>query len=136
MLERGVPVKINGQEYRMVFTTAALLYVTKNYGSVEELGDVLDGSDNMGIEIALDLIALLVNQGIMLETSNLSPNNPDLMSIDKLLMFIDPGEIPSMINIVFDAIAAGMHMERKTVSAEVDVVLEEFRSKNAEGAAE
>lgn len=136
MMERGVPAKIGGKDYRMVFTTAALLYVTKNYGSVEDLGDVLDASDNMGIEIALDLIALLVNQGIMLDTSDLSPNNPDLLSIDKLLTLIDPGEIPTMINTVFDAIAAGMHMERKTVSAEVDVVLEEFRSKNAGGAAE
>ena len=157
MFEKGYPVKINGKEYLMVFSLAAMNAIIDRYGGIEEMAEVLRGpadDDLDAEEIKRDkeaarkkamakstlelpwLIATLVNQGIMLESGNTSPNNPALLTPEKAAVFIPPRELHGHMSAVMSAIAIGMGTYHgDDPNEERDVVLDELRQKNAEGAA-
>lgn len=138
MGENGVTVKIAGKEYRLVFTTAAMKQVGAKYGGIEQMGEKMDADRSAAIDDICWLVALLANQGIMIDTRNTNPNNPDLLNVDLVGLLTMPWEIESLSQAAIHAIELGMAMEHPAHSGPVDVVLEELRaeeSKNVESAA-
>ena len=128
MFEKGVDVQISGQVYRLTFTTAAMKAVGKKFGGVAELGERL--ADKLGaIEDACWLIAILANQGTMLKTRNLSPDNPDLLSPELVELLTNPPEIEVLTQACIDAIELGMEIEHPQSDEAVDVTLEEIKQK-------
>ena len=129
MFEKGIDVQIAGKDYRFVFTTAAMKAVGLKFGGVAELGERMDADKIGAIGDVCWLIALLANQGIMLETRNVSPNNPDLLSAELVELLTMPTEIESLTKEALKAIELGMEVEHTPVEGEVDVTLEEIRQK-------
>ena len=139
MGENGVTVTIAGKEYRLVFTTAAMKQVGAKYGGIEQMGEKMDSDKTAAIDDICWLVALLANQGIMLDTGNTKPDNPALLNADKVALLTMPWEIEALSQAAVRSIEVGMAMEHPAHSGPVDVVLEELRaeeSKNGESAAE
>jgi len=136
MYEDGRIIKIRNQEYFAVFNTAALEEVTRRYGGLKELSDVIiDQSKAIG-EIAW-LIALLISQGTALKKAQEGIEGRTFTDADiKILM--SPKELMEQTDLVIEIINAGMGDEGEAEeNAEVDEVLEEIESsKNVEGAGE
>ena len=129
MFEKGIDVQIAGKDYRFVFTTAAMKAVGLKFGGITELGERMEAEKIGAIEDVCWLIALLANQGIMLETRNVSPNNPDLLSAELVELLTMPTEIESLTKEALKAIELGMEVEHTPIEGEVDVTLEEIRQK-------
>ena len=138
MDERGRNVSINGKRYKMVYTSAAMLGVMNKHGDVEAMADELDSNPAKAAEIVPWLISLLCNQGIMLDTGNTKPSNPDLLTPELVALYTLPKEWPELLNEAMSAIAIGNGTYHDlTDDSPVDVVLEEIeKSKNADAAGE
>lgn len=159
MFENGVPIKIGGRTYTMVFTLAALLQLTNRYGGVQGMVDTLTGptilptddektvaEKNKQQEAAQEkalseipwLVTTLANQGIMLETGRTDPMNPDLLDTNSVALLMMPRDLSSAMGAIMDCIAVGMGSERKAdvENAPRDLILEEIDRKNVMGAAE
>jgi hypothetical protein len=127
MSENGVEISIRSKAYRLVFTTAALKEIGKKYGGVEEMGAKMDADRIAAIDDVCWLVALLANQGIMLDTGITAPGNPDLLTADKVALLTMPWEIEGLSKAAIHAIELGMAMEHPASDGPVDVVLEELR---------
>lgn len=127
MFEKGVSVQIAGKPRRLVFNTYAMKEVGKRFGGVQEMAAKLDADKFESIDILCWLLAMLANQGTMIESGNLNPNNPDLLTADQVAVFTGPKEFEALSHSVTDAIRLGMEMEHKAGdNGPVDVVLEEL----------
>ena len=136
MNEKGREVEINGKKYNLVYTSAAMLAILDKFGGVDRMADKCRESQEETARITPWLIALLANQGIMLETGNTNPNNPDLFTPELVALWTMPKEWYHLINECMGAIAIGNGTYHKAVDdGPVDVVLEEIE-KNAAGAGE
>lgn len=156
-IEGGVPVTINKKQYTLVHTYAATKAVASRYGGVrqmvlkvsgpadeegdapETLAEKAKAREKARID-SLDeipwLIALHANQGIMLETGNTDPKNPDLLTPEKVGLIL-PKYAGPLTESVMEAIRQGMGVEHQPgEDEEEDVVLTELDLKNATGAAE
>lgn len=134
-MENGVSIKIAGKAYRLVFTTAALKEVGKKYGGIEEMGEKMDANKTDALDDICWLVALLANQGIMIDSGNTRPDNPDLLTADKVALLTMPREIESLSQAAIESIKLAMETEHPANTGPVDVVLEEIE-KNAEAAGE
>lgn len=134
MNEKGRKVEINGKQYNLVYTSAAMLAVIDKYGDVEGMADKLQSNPAEAARIVPWLIATLANQGVMLETGNTKPNNPDLVSPEWVALYTMPKDWRPLMDECMAAIAIGNGTYHEVVdSGPVDVVLEELQ-KNAAGA--
>lgn len=125
-MENGVDIKIAGKAYRLVFTTAALKEVGKRYGGIEEMGEKMDADKIAALDDICWLVALLANQGIMLDTGITRLDNPDLLTADKVALMTMPREIESLSQAAIEAIKVAMETEHPADAGPVDVVLEEI----------
>lgn len=136
MNEKGREVEINGKQYNLVYTSAAMLAIIERFGDVEGMAGKLQENQAEAARIVPWLIATLANQGIMLETGNTKPNNPDLLTPELVALWTMPNEWHYLIGECMDAIAIGNGTYHKAEeNGPVDVVLEEIE-KNAAGAGE
>ncbi len=127
MFEKGVHVDIAGKPRRLVFNTYALKEVGKRFGGVQEMAAELDADKFESIDSLCWLVAMLANQGTMIDSGNLNPNNPDLLTADQIAIFTGPKEFEKLSLSVTEAICLGMEMEYKAGdNGPVDVVLEEL----------
>lgn len=132
MNEKGREVEINGKQYNLVYTSAAMLAIIERFGDVEGMAGKLQENQAEAARIVPWLIATLANQGIMLETGNTKPNNPDLLTPELVAMWTMPKEWHYLIGECMDAIAIGNGTYHKAEeNGPVDVVLEELE-KNAD----
>lgn len=136
MNEKGRDVELNGKPYRMVYTSAAMLSIIERFGDVEGMADKLQENQAEAARIVPWLIATLCNQGIMLETGNTKPNNPDLLTPEWVALYTMPKDWEHLMGECMTAIAIGNGTYHETQdTGPVDVVLEEIeREKNAAAA--
>jgi hypothetical protein len=148
MFEKGVPVEIGGKTYNLVFTVAAMIDVTKRYGGISSMIEGMgitdvtetdaDGNVTVVTEIDADgketvkqnidekkmlpeipwLVALLANQGIMMETSDTKPTNPKLITEAYVATFTMPYQFKDLMNAVMEAIGKGNGAEHQPKNAE------------------
>lgn len=156
MYEKGVNATIGDQERFLVCTTAAYEEICNKYGGLQEMVEMFQGpeDDDNDTEaeraekmkarekaagkiftIAPWLIALLANQGEMLKTGITKPDNPELLTAEKVKLMTSPGEIRPLMEAAMQAIAIGFGTEHNLSGGKRDPVLEELDRKNAEGAA-
>lgn len=131
MNAKGRPIKLNGKIYNMVYTSAAMLEVFDKYGDVSGMAEKLDENKKESARIIPWLVSLLCNQGIMLETGNTKPNNPDLITPEQVALYTMPKDWQEMLSDAMEAIAIGNGTYHESEEGPVDVVLEELE-KNAD----
>lgn len=135
MNEKGRIVEINGKKYNMVYTSAAMLEVMDRFGDVEGMAEKMQNNPSEAARIVPWLISLLCNQGIMLETGNTKPTNPDLLTPELFALWTMPKEWKPLMDMAMEAIAVGSGTYHTAETGPVDVTLEEIeREKNADGA--
>lgn len=136
MNEKGRKIEINGKQYNMVYTSGAMLAIMDKYGDVEGMAEEMKSDRAESARIVPWLVSLLCNQGIMLETGDTRPTNPELLSSEKIELWTMPKDWENMMGEAMLSIAIGNGTYHETQEdASVDVVLEELE-KNAEGAEE
>lgn len=131
MNAKGRPIELNGKTYNMVYTSAAMLEVYDKYGDVSGMADKLDANQKEAARIVPWLVSLLCNQGIMLETGNTKPNNPELITPEWVALYTMPKDWQGMLSEAMAAIAIGNGTYHESEEGPVDVVLEELE-KNAD----
>lgn len=136
MNEKGRAVEINGKQFNLVYTSAAMLSIIERFGDVEGMADKLQENQAEAARIVPWLIALLANQGVMLETGNAKPSNPDLIDSDWVALYTMPKDWEYLMGECMTAIAIGNGTYHEAPDeGPVDVVLEEIE-KNAEAGGE
>jgi hypothetical protein len=136
MNEKGREVEINGKKYNLVYTSAAMLGIIEKFGDVEGMADKLQENQAEAAHIVPWLISLLANQGIMLETGNAKPTNPDLIDSDWVALYTMPRDWEYLMGECMAAIAIGNGTYHETPKeGPVDVILEELQ-KNVEAGGE
>ena len=136
MHEKGCTVVINDREFNLVYTSAAMLEIIEKFGDVEGMADKLQQNQAEAARIVPWLIALLANQGVMLETGNAKPSNPDLIDSDWVALYTMPKDWEYLMGECMSAIAIGNGTYHEAPDeGPVDVVLEELE-KNAEAGGE
>ena len=148
MHENAVMITLNGRGEALVFTTAALKRVQDKFGGIAELTEAFCGpqieewdtpeeretkraqqakAQGMALEICIWLVALLANQGRMLEDLK-----AELLTEQQVGLYMMPKDIKPLMQACMDAIAkgSGTYHENDEVT---DPLLEEAL-KNAEGA--
>ena len=136
MNEKGRTVVINDKQFNLVYTSAAMLEIIEKFGDVEGMADKLQQNQAEAARIVPWLIALLANQGVMLETGNAKPSNPDLIDSDWVALYTMPKDWEYLMGECMSAIAIGNGTYHEAPDeGPVDVVLEELE-KNAEAGGE
>ena len=136
MNEKGCTVVINDRKFNLVYTSAAMLGIIEKFGDVEGMADKLQQNQAEAARIVPWLIALLANQGVMLETGNAKPSNPDLIDAGWVALYTMPKDWEYLMGECMSAIAIGNGTYHEAPDeGPVDVVLEELE-KNAEAGGE
>ena len=133
MNEKGRAVEIDGKQFTLVYTSAAMLTIIEKYGDVEGMADKLQENQAEAARIVPWLISILANQGVMLATGNTKPTNPDLITPEWVALHTMPKDWQPLMGECMTAIAIGNGTYHQVDEGPVDVVLEEIE-KNADGA--
>lgn len=151
---KGSKVKIGDKEYLLACTLAATIEITEKYKGAREMleyfsGPAYDETDTpeMQAEKAAQretaqrnslreipwLIALLANQGTMLEKQITKLSGDEYLSPERVAINLMPRDMARIMNAVNDALIIGNTTEHAADDddKEVDVVLEEISEKNA-----
>jgi len=154
MIPNGVKIEIGEKQYNLIYTVAAAEQIIGRYGSTTEMiqgigvKDIVVGKNTDGTEKTeqrIDektimrevpwIVALLANQGIMIESHNTKPDNSALLTPECVKLFSPLYALKDMINGVMEAIRIGSDMDYKGAQNDgpKDVILEELE-KNAPAA--
>jgi hypothetical protein len=107
--DRTRVVTINGIEYPMAMNGKAAIEILKKYGSLEEMGEALDDTDDTAAFFTniLWLMTLLINQGISMHNYMNKESQRDLIDEDFIGVISDPREMMSYRESVISAFSAG-----------------------------
>jgi len=130
---KGAEYIIAGKKYNLVFNNIALQEVTRKFGGVEELADKMKANPADSMDIVFGMVALMANQGTIIETHNISKNNPDLITAEYVGTFTKPSEITALSDAMTLAVKLGLETEHQD-SGTVDLVLEELRAEERKNA--
>lgn len=83
-------VKLRGKEYKLIFTTQALIEVKKQFGGIGEMSAQMKGEYEAAASIIAWLIALEANQGIDIENELTGKNEPYIT--EKYVLYAPPIE--------------------------------------------
>ena len=153
-----ITVSIGGKAYPLAFTLAAMGQLAERFGGLEALADMMGGnaiaeedteeekerkqaaqraaSAKMSAELPW-LVATLANQGTALAAlENPKAKRVDLLTPETVGLLAKPAQFRELMEGVVNAINDGMRTEHETPeNDEVDVTLENLKSKNVQGAA-
>lgn len=123
--DREVKIKVGDNEYELLLTTKATREISKRYGGLEKLGDKLTQSktfeDSIG-EIVW-LLALLINQPILVYNIKNKGNEKPLVTEDEIELLTTPSDLSDYKEAITEALYRGT---KRYVESESD-------SKNAAG---
>lgn len=157
MYEKGVALKIGGKDYNLVFTLGALMDVTMRLNGISEMAkgmetEPIKKSDTVAEKARKAkknkdaaiytmqempwLIALLANQGLLIEADETNKPVKELLTPEKVRLRMKPIAYSKAQDLVMEAIAAGMKQEeeKEVVDGIVDLTVKEIDSKNVKGA--
>lgn len=106
-------IRLGGRDLELVLTTRATREIASRYGGLEQLGDKLESSSDLGEQIGeiCWLIALLSNQSVLIH--NLThPHDPhDEITPEAIELLTVPGELADYKDAITAALQAGMRRE-------------------------
>lgn len=106
-------IRLGGRDLELVLTTRATREIASRYGGLEQLGDKLESSSDLGEQIGeiCWLIALLANQSVLIH--NLThPHDPhDEITPEAIELLTVPGELADYKDAITAALEAGMRRE-------------------------
>lgn len=105
-IDRSTTVKIFGEEYRLVMTTAATREIISKYGGLENIGDALEKEGAGGIGTLSWLIALLANQGIR-QDNFLNGTQRKELTPEIVELLTTPADIAEMQTALMEAFKKG-----------------------------
>lgn len=108
--EEEVKVTLDGEEYPMLMTTYATKQIVKKFGGLENLGEKITGDEGHQEEMFDNvcwLVALLVNQPILIYNRKHRDAEKLLFEVDDIAMLTAPGELTPLMEKVGKAISRG-----------------------------
>lgn len=107
--DRSTSIFIAEKEYTLTLTTRATKDIAKRYGGLENLGNKLLKSENF--EMALDeivwLIALLVNQSILIHNLQNPSHKQELITEEMIELLTSPFDLGAYKEAITEAILKG-----------------------------
>lgn len=107
MNEKHKLLKVGKKEYKLVFSTQALIDITDKYGGVEQMASALEKMGVKAVQEYAWLIALLANQGIAIDNEENGTEIP-LITDKKVMLCLTPADLMSAQSILMGAISEGM----------------------------
>lgn len=132
MREKYVPITIDGREFHLLFSLAAMGDIVERFGSLQALSEQMDTDADYAaaVRVVPWLFTVLANQGEYLKDGG----KANVITEAWAGAHIMPRQIAEVMGACQQALNVGLAMEHKPGDDEpVDVVLEELQ-KNAEGA--
>lgn len=131
MYEKFSTYTLDGKPFKLLFSLAAMAQIVERYESVENMANIVDKSQAEAVRVVPWLFTVLANQGAYYDNGG----KAELISEEWVGARIMPSDLGDVMAACQLALARGMGMEHKPDDdGEVDIVLEEIRSKNVEGA--
>jgi len=156
MNEKLTLVKVGDKEFPMLYNATAFLDFEDKYGEGMSLNELFVGPEIYDTDTKKEkadkeaarkkasaftkrempwIVATLARQGCLLQAEQGKKTKPP--TEEWVSLHWTPRQMPNIMTSVFLALTRGMQTEhKKGEDKEIDVVLEELESKNAEGAAE
>lgn len=107
-MDRSAVIKIAGKEYNLVLTTRATKEIAAKYGGLEQLGNKLFSGEKVSeaLNEVIWLLALLANQGIMIENLQ-KGKKQELLTEEQIELLTTPFELSEYKNAIIEAMNKG-----------------------------
>ena len=105
-IDRSTTIQINGEEYRLVMTTAATREIIARFGGLENIGKALENEGAGGIGELAWLVALLANQGIK-QDNFLNNTKKKELTPEIVELFTSPADLADMQSAIVEALTKG-----------------------------
>lgn len=119
-IERKTKIKIADREYEMILTTKATKEIASRYGGLENLGEKLMKHENfeMAISEIVWLIALLINQSILINNLKDKENKKELITEEEIELLTTPYDLADYKNAIMEALTIGT---KRNVESETEI---------------
>lgn len=107
--ERSAMITVNGVDYELVLTTRATKAIAARYGGLENLGNKLMKSEKFEEAIGeiVWLIALLANQGVMIQNLKNPKSKKELLTEEMLELLTTPSDLAKFKDAIMQAMTKG-----------------------------
>ena len=107
--ERSAIITIGGNEYELLLTTRATKEIARRYGGLENLGDKLMKAENFeaSLEEICWLIALMVNQSILIHNLKNKDNQKDIITEEEIELLTSPLDLAACKTAITEAMFRG-----------------------------
>jgi len=130
-MDKLVPVVINGDAHYLNYSIEVMFDVNDKYGGIREALELMSGDKRESFEVVRWFLVHMANDGELCRRMHGYDNGPMLEEKDVSLR-ISPLEYATLKSAVVDAINRGYLRETADPNQEVDLGLEEIRSKKTE----
>lgn len=106
-------ITLGGRQLELVLTTRATREIASRYGGLEQLGEKLETSNNVGEQIGeiCWLIALLANQSVLIHNLTHPGDKQKEITPDIVELLTVPGELADYRDAITSALQAGTRRE-------------------------
>lgn len=106
-------IRLGGRDLELVLTTRATREIASRYGGLEQLGDKLESSNDLGEQIGefCWLIALLANQSVLIHNLHANGDEWPQITAEEVELLTVPGELADYKDAITAALEAGMRRE-------------------------
>lgn len=111
--ERSTTITIGGKEYELLLTTKATKEIGKKYGGLSDLGEKLMKAENfeMAIDELIWLIALLINQPILIHNLQNPSEKKDVVSEELIELLTTPSDLAGFKDAIMECMLKGTKRE-------------------------
>ncbi|CAB0853915.1 hypothetical protein FRC0314_01677 [Corynebacterium diphtheriae] len=116
---RSATVRIGGTDYELVLTTKATRLIAERYGGLDNLGQALEASEDLGQTLTevVWLITLLANQSVQIHNLTHRDNPRPQLSEDEVELLTVPADIADYRGAIAEALQRGTRRDILTEPA-------------------
>lgn len=116
---RSARVTIGGSEYELVLTTKATRLIAERYGGLENLGNALETSEDLGKTLGevIWLITLLANQSVQIHNHRHPDDKRPALSEDEVELLTVPADLADYRGAIAEALQRGT---KRAITTEPD----------------
>lgn len=124
-----INVKINGQQYNLLFNGAAMFAIRDKY-QTDNISELIDGDSVIAFQRTCKIAVILAEQGELLRRF-LGYDNRPMLSEQEILATVTPIGIMRLKNALASAMIEGYSRDVKDENEEIDLGLAELNKKKA-----
>lgn len=127
MDDRSAVITLGGEDYELILTTRATKEIAKRYGGLDEMGEKLLSTDDVGatLDEIVWLLVTLANQSRMIHNLKNPKNQVKLVTAEEIELLTSPADFIDYKDAIMTAMQRGT--QRNVLSEDDDT------TKNAQG---